>query len=418
MDPLIVVLILLVICSAYFSATETAFSCLNKVKVMSMANMGNKRAQKVLKIVDNYDKFITNVLIGNNIVNIVATAIATVFFTNVIADESLAATITTVVMTLVILTFGEILPKSLAKGFSEKFAFFSAPIISVISIIFTPLSALFLVIQKLFKKILKTSKEPVTDEELITMVDVAENSGGIDKENSELIKSAVEFNDVIVGDIVTPRVDIVAVEKNSGMEQIFSVFKKSGFSRLPVYDKTVDNIIGFIHEKNFFFSMHDKKDNILDIIQPVVYVQEQVKVDSLLKNLQKKATHICVVLDEFGGTVGIVTLEDCLEELVGEIYDESDSIEENILQTGDNEFVVDGNAELFDLFEKFDFQQLTEKFESHSVGGWVCEVLGLFPNKGATFDFENLHVEVLAVVRHRITKIKVTIIQNEQNENK
>ncbi len=409
MGSLIVILVVLVILSGYFSATETAFSCLNKIRIINWANGGNKRAKLVLKIENNFDKLITNVLIGNNIVNILATTIATIIFSQVWVDPSLSATMTTVIMTLVILTFGEILPKTMAKCFPEKFAMFSAPIIYGLSFIFYPLSFLFIMLQKLVKKIFRMPKESVTNEELITIINEAENSGGIDKDNGELIRSAVQFDDVIVGRILTPRVDITAIEKSMSMDQIFEIFKKSGFSRLPVYDKTIDNIIGFVHEKNFFLSMIEKRPNILDIIQPVLFTQEQVKVDDLLKQLQKNKAQIAIVVDEFGGTDGLVTMEDCIEELVGEIYDETDKVEEPIQKLDDKNYLVQGSADLEMFFDLFKIKvDNFDEIESNTVGGWICEYLGLLPNNGVAFEFKGLKIEVVENIRHRINKVKVT----------
>ena len=396
--------------SGYFSSTETAFSCLNKIRVMNWANGGNKRAKLVLKIANNYDKLITNVLIGNNIVNILATTIATIIFGQIwYNDQSLAATMTTVIMTLVVLIFGEILPKTMAKCFPEKYAMFSAPIIYGISFVFYPLSLFFLLLQKLVKKIFRMPKESVTNEELITIINEAENTGGIDKENGELIRSAVEFDDVVVGKIFTPRVDITAVEKSMSMDEIFEIFKKSGFSRLPVYENNIDNIIGFIHEKNFFLAKVENKPNINDIIQPVLFTQEQVKVDDLLKHLQKNKSQIAIVIDEFGGTDGLVTMEDCIEELVGEIYDESDKVEEPIQKIDDKNFIVLGSVELETFFDFFKIKaDNLEEIESTTVGGWICEHLGLLPNKGVSFEYQNVKIEVYENVRHRISKVKVT----------
>lgn len=410
MGSLIIVLIILIIMSGYFSSTETAFSCLNKIRVMNWANGGNKRAKLVLKIANNYDKLITNVLIGNNIVNILATTIATIIFGQIwYNDQSLAATMTTVIMTLVVLIFGEILPKTMAKCFPEKYAMFSAPIIYGISFVFYPLSLFFLLLQKLVKKIFRMPKESVTNEELITIINEAENTGGIDKENGELIRSAVEFDDVVVGKIFTPRVDITAVEKSMSMDEIFEIFKKSGFSRLPVYENNIDNIIGFIHEKNFFLAKVENKPNINDIIQPVLFTQEQVKVDDLLKHLQKNKSQIAIVIDEFGGTDGLVTMEDCIEELVGEIYDESDNVEEPIQKIDDKNFIVLGSVELETFFDLFKIKaDNLEEIESTTVGGWICEHLGLLPNKGVSFEYQNVKIEVYENVRHRISKVKVT----------
>lgn len=405
---LIIVLVILVIFSGYFSATETAFSSVNKVRLKSWANKGNKKAERALNLANDFDRLITNILIGNNIVNILATTLATILFTKlIVSNPSLAATVTTVVMTLVVLTFGEIIPKVLAKKFPEKFAMFSAPIIKFLGYVFYPLSFIFLLLQRLGNKILKTKKDTITDEELITIVDEAENTGGLDKENSELIRSAVEFNDLSVDKILTPRVDVVAVEKSWSIDEIFQAFKSSGFSRLPVYVDTIDNIVGFIHEKNFFFAMYDKKTNIDDIIQHVHYSQPQVTVDEMLKKMQLSKTHLAVVLDEFGGTMGIVTLEDCVEQLVGEIYDETDVVEEVCTAVGDKVFLVNGNAELSEIFEYF--KKPVPKAESTTIGGWVCEYLGYLPKKDFSFEFNKMLFTVVEISKHRIKNLKVTL---------
>lgn len=404
---LVIALIILVIFSGYFSATETAFSTVNKIRLKSWFNKGNKSAGRALNLASDFDRLITNILIGNNIVNILATTLATILFTEIIVDNpSLAATLTTVVMTLVVLTFGEIFPKVLAKRFPEQFAMFSAPIIKFLGYVFYPLSFVYLLLQKIGSKIFKPKKDTVTDEELITIIDEAE-SEGFDKENSELIRSAVEFNDVTVDKILTPRVDVVAIEKGFSFEQIFATFKKSGFSRLPVYVDTIDNIIGFIHEKNFFFAMHDKKTNIDDIIQRIHFSQPQVTVDEMLKKMQLSKTHMAVVLDEFGGTMGIVTLEDCLEQLVGEIYDETDEIEESWKSLGDKTYLVNGNAELSETFEHF--KKKVPEAESTTIGGWVCEYLGYLPKKDFTFEYEKMVFTVVEISKHRIKNLKIVL---------
>lgn len=408
---LVFALIILVLFSAYFSATETAFSCLNKIRLKSWANNNNKKAKRVLKLSENYDKLITNILIGNNIVNITATTIATVLFAKLIANGDISNLISTIVMTLTVLTFGEIIPKTLAKKFPERFALVSAPIIQFISIILYPLAIIFLLMQRLLEKMFKTDTTSVTSDELITIIDEAESGGGIDAEDSELLRSAVEFNDVNVAEVLTPRVDIVGIEKNEKMENILEVFRSSGFSRLPVYDETIDKIIGFIHEKDFFFALHDGVQNVQGIMQNIHITTPQVKIDELLKSMQKDKSHMAVVIDEFGGTEGIVTLEDLIEELVGEIYDESDEVIEMFKKIDEHTYTVNGNADLNEVFELFGYTPKDE-FDSNSFGGWICEMLGELPKEKTTFKYEYFTIEVLKIVERRI--ITANITENEE----
>lgn len=413
----IFILVVLILMSAYFSASETAFSSLNRIRIKNMANDGNKKAELVLKLADKFDELLSTILIGNNIVNISASSIATVMFIEFLADTSMAnygATAATVVLTIVVLIFGEITPKSLAKSSPEKFAMFSAPMLKLIITIFTPLNFLFLSWQRLAYKIVKNKDDRgITEEELLTMVEEAQNDGEIDDHESELIRNAIEFNDIEVMDIHTNRVDVVAVDIESSNDEVKSVFGESGYSRLPVYSESIDNIVGVINQKDFYKAVASGK-SIKDAMNEPVYVIPSMKISQLLSVLQKQKSHMAIIVDEYGGTEGIVTLEDILEELVGEIWDEHDEIIEEFEQIGENEYKVLGSADLDDTLERFDM--LVDEDDSTTIGGWVSEKLGHIPEVGEEFVYENLHIIVTKTTSRHIEEVKITIIEDKNDK--
>lgn len=403
---LIIALGLLILMSAYFSATETAFSSANRIRLKSMAGAGNKRAALVLKMSDNFDRLLSTILIGNNIVNIVATSLATVLFTRHWGD--MGVTLSTVVMTVLVLIFGEISPKSLAKESPEKFAMFSAPILKVIMVLLTPLNWMFMKWKKLLSKLFKNKDtQSMTEEELMTIVEEAEEDGGIDEHEGELIRSAIEFNDVSVQDILTHRVDLIAIDDEMSNEEIKEVFLNNGLSRLPVYKDTIDHIIGVLHEKDFMAFLNKGGTDYHSVIQQVLFIPENMKISNLLRSLQKSKTHLAVVVDEFGGTAGIVTMEDILEELVGEIWDEHDEVVETFQKLDEVTTLVNCSADLDDLFEVLDIKQDPDSFDSTTVSGWVMEELDRLPEEGDSFAFEGYQVTVMKVDDRRVAQIKV-----------
>lgn len=414
----IFVLAVLILMSAYFSASETAFSSFNRIRLKNMANDGNRKAALALKMADEYDKLLSTILIGNNIVNIAASSIATIMFIRILQGTTLtnhAATIATVVITIAVLLFGEITPKSLAKSFPEQFAMFSAPILKVIIVLFTPLNFLFLSWQKLVYKVVKKSDDRgVTEEELLTMVEEAENDGEIGESESELIKNAIEFNDIEVIDIHTNRVDVVALDINSSVEETRDIFVESGYSRLPVYSENIDNIVGVINQKDFYKAVARGK-SIADAMNEPVYVIPSMKISELLPVLQKEKSHMAIIVDEYGGTVGIVTLEDILEELVGEIWDEHDEVIEEFEKIGENEYKVLGSADLDDTLELFDME-VDEEDDSTTVGGWVTEKLGHIPDEGEEFVYEKLHILVTKTTSRHIEEVKITVCEEDAQE--
>ena len=397
----IVSLIALVALSAFFSASETAYTSLNRTRLKSMANGGSRRAEKALKLAEDYDRLLSGILVGNNIVNILSASLATVLFVRLIGGAGVS--VSTAVMTVVVLMFGEIAPKSIAKERPEKLALAFYPALNAILVLLTPIIFLSTCWQKLVYRVFKPAEERgITEEELITIVEEAESDGEIDEHESELIRSAIEFGDLTAEDILTPRVDLVAVDVGDGIDEIARVFEESGRSRVPVYEDSIDNIVGILHEKDFYRQRGVR--SVREMMSPPLCVVPSTQLGVLLKLLQKTKNHMAVVLDEYGGVVGIVTMEDILEELVGEIWDEHDEVVEDIVQLSENRWQVSGGASLDDLRELF---PIGGEFDSVTVNGWVLEVLGRFPEPGDTFDREGLRVTVEKVAHRRVERILI-----------
>lgn len=414
----IALIILCIITSAYFSATETAFTTLNRIRIKNLAEDGNKKAKLVHKLTDKYDTMLSSVLIGNNIVNILSSSLATVLFIDLMKDSGhsdLATTVSTVVMTLLILIFGEITPKTLSKRAPEKFAMFSAPLLNAIMIILRPFSFIFQQWQNLLTKIFKSDDDKgITEEELISIIEEAEEEGDFDKEESTLIKSAIEFGDLEVGDIFTPRRDITAVSSDATKEEIVEVFTESGYSRIPIYEDDIDNIKGIIYYKDFYTLAFNTEIPISEIIKPVIYVAKAQKINDLLKELQSKQLHFAVVMDEFGSTAGIVTLEDILEEIVGEIWDEHDEIVEEITKISEKEYIVSGMANVSKVFDVFDIDD--GEIEAQTINGWAMATLGKIPEVGDSFESDGLAVEILEMDDKRVENLRIIDIREDEED--
>ncbi len=410
---LIPIMVGLVILSAYFSATETAFSTINKTKLKTLVEKGNKRARLVLKLSDDYDRLISTILIGNNIVNIAVSSIATVFFIDLMQDPTAGPTLSTVVVTVVVLIFGEITPKSLAKDFPERFAMFSAPIIRTLIYILLPLNALFSLWKKLVGKVVKAPEEEKTSsEELLMFVDEVEQDGSIDKNEGDLLRNVIEFTERRADDILTHRTEIEAVSIEDPLDDIADIFSESQFSRLPVYRDSIDTIIGVIHQKDFFGKQGIATRELADIMTPVIYVQPAELINDILMKLQKNQTHVAVVLDEYGGTLGIVTMEDILEELVGDIWDEHDEVEEDFLQElGENTYLVDCSVSLEDFAERLD---LEIESESDTLGGYVMEKFGSIPEVGETYSDEEITITVREKDGLRLSSVELTLHREQE----
>ena len=389
-------IIVLLLLSAYFSATETAFTSLSRIRMKNMANEDVRNAGLVLTLEEKYDQLLSTILIGNNLANIGMTAIATVLFIELYGRYG--ATISTVVITVLVLIFGEITPKNVAKEHSEGFALFSAPLINILMMLFLPFNWLFSQWRKLLGLIFGTKEGTTfTEDELITIVEEAKTGGSIDENQSELITNAIEFNDLEAIDIVTPRVDIVAIELGTSLEEVGQIFKESGLSRLPVYEDDLDNIIGVLNQKDYHNYVIAENRPIESYIKPVAYVAESMKASVLLRKMQAKKTHIAIIVDEYGGTTGLVTMEDIIEELVGKIYDEHDAIEmREVTRLYDGSYSVAGGANVSKFFELFDEEI---DIDATTVNGWIMIELDRLAKVGDTFDYES---------RHKIFHVRVT----------
>ena len=409
----LVCLLFLIVLSAFFSATETAFTSVNRPRLKARANDGNKLAAKVLTVVDNFDRILYTLLIGNNIVNITASTIGTLLFIELIGEE-LGATISTIVLTLTVLTFGEILPKTFAKQFPERYAELSYNLLRFFMIILYPLCAIFSGLKFVISKIFKfENKDKINEEELLNIVEEATEDGSLDDNESELISSAIEFHDSEVGEILIPRVNVVAVPYDMPLEDIKKVFFKNAYSRLPVYNKTIDHIVGMIHERDLLIALDKGATNISSIIKKTAIATEHMKISTLLANMQKSKLHMAVVVDEYGGTLGIVTMEDILEELVGEIWDEHDEVVNYFEKVSENTYLVDGNADLGDFFELFSIETEEDEFDSQTVGGWVLERTGELPKRNQSFTFEHLQIIITKCSTRRVFELKVIITDEE-----
>ena len=402
-----VALVILVGFSAFFSASETAFSSLNQIRLKSRAEDGDSSAARVLAMAEQYDKLLSTILIGNNIVNIAAASIGTILFTRMLGAER-GATVSTIVLTIIVLIFGEVTPKSLAKEMPEKVATAVSPFLVVLMALMTPLTWLFTQWKKLLGHFVHSGEaDTITEGELMTMVSEAENDGELTDRESELIRSAIEFDDVEVEEILTPRVDVVAVEDDIPLEELAQTFAESGYSRLPVYHGTIDNIIGVVHEKDFYIARLKKATKIDDLVVPTLYTTGSTQISQLLRTLREQHHHLAVVVDEYGGTEGIITLEDILEELVGEIWDEHDEVTEDFRKQSDGSWLVSGSASVDDLYEELDLPE-EEDIDSNTVNGLVQEKTCHLPKVGDRFTLGEYDGVVTRTAKRRVTEVRLT----------
>ena len=410
-------MLVLVTFSAYFSATETAFTSLNRIRMKNMAQDGDRRAAEVLELSENYDNLLSTILVGNNIVNIALSSIATVMFIELYPKYG--ATIATAVATVVVLIFGEISPKSLAKESPEKFAMFSAPIIKLFATILKPINWLFACWKKFLAKMFNADgNRPITEDELLTMVEEAETEGGIDEGQSELIQNAIEFNDLEAWDVLTHRVDIKAVEIDEDEEEVAKLFLETGFSRLPVYEDDLDNIIGVLNQKDFHNFIKGGKASMSEYVKPVIFVAGSMRIAQLLKKLQTVKTHIAIIVDEYGGTYGLVTMEDIIEELVGEIYDEHDAAAlQDIIQQQDGSYRVLCSTNIDKMFDYFDVE---EEVDATTVNGWVVLQIDKLPAVGDRFvytaDYKEFDVTVTKADERKALEINMIVSELSAEE--
>lgn len=403
----LIIIIVCIVMSAYFSATETAFSSLNKIRIKNMAEKGNKKAALVMKLSESYDSLLSTILIGNNIVNILSASLATVLFVKILGDEA-GTSVSTAVTTVIVLIFGEVSPKSIAKESPEKFAMFSAPLLRVLVFLLTPFNFLFKQWKKFLSLIIKSEEDGgITEEELLSIVEEAEEDGGINEQESMIIQNAIDFTEQEAIDVLTPRIDITGVSTTATKEEIAKIFTETAYSRLPMYEETLDHIIGIIYHKDFYNYVYNTDKDISEIVKPVIFIPKSKKIGVLLKELQQKKSHIAVVLDEYGGTVGIITLEDILEELVGEIWDEHDEVSQDIEVKSEKECLVSGNANLEKVFEILNLESDEEHIKALTVNGWLMDILGRVPKENDSITYKDFTITVLEMDENRVEKVQI-----------
>lgn len=407
----VIALVLLIILSAFFSASETAFTSVSKIRLKNTAKDGNKKANKALSLLEDYDKLLTTILVGNNLVNILSSSICTWLFTLYFGAWGVA--LATVFMLVVLLTFGEITPKTMAKANSERYSMKFASALSVIITILSPISFLFMKLSGAIGHHAHKDNEDtptLTEEELVVMIDEIEGEGTLEKSESDLIKSAIEFDDKNVSEILIPRVDVVAVDKSVTMEEVKNILLSSGFSRIPVYDGTIDKILGVIYAKDFYVRYFEGSNAaVTDIMRPVKFIPETTTVARTLTEIQKSMVQMIVVVDAYGGTVGIVSLEDILEELVGEIWDESDEVQYAFVRESDGTYAVLGEANIFDLMKEIGVEFDVGDYEDHTVGGFMQYKLNRIPIKGDRVENDEVKMIVRATKNRRVRMVQVTV---------
>ena len=407
-------LIVCIALSALFSATETAFSASNKVKLKTVEGSRKERAQIAIDLLDKYDSLLTTVLIGNNIVNIAGTAIATLLFTTRILPgrEDLATTVASAVMTVLVLFLGEVGPKTLAKQQPERFAMSVSPLMRTLVVLLHPLDLLFSLYRRLLSRIVKPDpEENQIENELMTMIDEAQTEGDIEEDEGELIRSAIEFSDQNAEDIMTPRVDVTAIEDTATLEEAADLFRATWYSRIPVYHEDLDHIVGTLNEKDFYKMTHEGVSSITEIMKEPVFAPASLSISNLMKLFRTSKTHQVILLDEYGGTEGIVTMEDVLEELVGEIYDEHDEVEEEVVEQEDGTVIVDGGMQLEEMLEKY---ELPNNYETDTVGGWVSEMLEKVPELNDSFDVGGWRFQVTEMDGFRVTRVQISKAPEEE----
>lgn len=410
--PNIIIVVTMLVLSAFFSASETAFSTVNKARLKNYAAKGDKRAAKALKIANSFEKALTAILIGNNIVNILSTSISTVLFTQILGPGGVG--VATAVMTVLVLVFGEITPKSIAKSNAEKCALLFAGPISLVMFILKPFVWVFQFLQNLFKP--KEEQPSVTEDELKYIIDEIQEQGVLEQQESELVRSALDFDEITVDEILIPRVNVTAVERNTPFEEIKDKFLTEMYSRIPVYEKNIDNIVGIITNKSFMRLMNEGKQDISEIIQDIIHISDLKLISEALKELQKNKMHMAVVLDQYGGTKGIVTIEDIIEELVGEIYDEDDEVIPNFVKIDDDKYELAADVAVSDMLDNFDLPEEYIETSVNTVGGLVAELLGHIGKVGETVECGMFKMTVTSADEQKINKIHLEVMKPEDDE--
>lgn len=417
----LIIIFFMIVFSAFFSASETAYTSANKIRLRSKAENGKKSAERALKIIEKYDKTLTTILIGNNIVNILTSSLATVLFIDLLGNADKGSIASTVAVTVVVLIFGEILPKTLAKSHAESFACAISGIMSFLMTIFTPLSAVFILLQKGANKLFSSKNKEVsmTEQELLSIIDEIEDEGVLEEQEGSLVKSALVFDETIVSEVITPRVNVVAIEINAGEEKVKELFLKEQYSRLPVYEKTVDHIVGVITQHDFFEKIvRGESFTIREIMQDTLHIPNLMKISDVLKQMQKNKLHLAVVVDQYGGTEGIVTLEDIIEELVGEIWDESDEITAPVKFISETVFETSGEVSQNDFNRFFEARAMNYRIDtdSNTVGGWLFELFGRIPEENDSIRTDDFIITVKSLQDFRVGTVQFEIITQDKED--
>lgn len=409
-----ILVVIFIMCSAFFSGSETALTSINKIRLKSMADNGDKRAARTLRVAEDYEQMISTILIGNNIVNTGSASVATVLFTVWLGAERGAA-VSTVVMTVLVLIFGEVVPKNYGKANADSLAMFVSGPISVLMVIFKPLSYILGGISKFVIHLTGTKedeKPSVTEEELKYIVESIEEEGVLEEKESDLVQSALEFDEIEVQEILTPRVDMITLDVEDSWDDILALAKDSTVSRIPVYEDSIDNIIGLVHVRDILEDeiLH-KGHNIRDLLTQCIFVHKTMRLSALLEKLRKEKMTMAIVTDDYGGTMGLVTIEDLVEELVGEIWDEYDDVEEELTKKDENTYEVSGDYNIYDLMEELDEDNRSFESDYNTVSGWVLEQLEHIPKVGESFVYQDrMWVTVLEMEDQRITKLRIELL--------
>ena len=415
-----ILLVILIALSAFFSASETAYTTVNKIRLQNYVDAGSKKAKTALFIAENYDRTLTTILIGNNIVNIGASSIATLLFVKLFGPSG--AAISTAVMTILILIFGEVLPKSFAKESSEKFALaFSRPL-RILMTVFWPVVFLFIQLKKVAKHIspIKEEETPtVTEQELKFIVESIEDEGVLEKQESELVQHALEFDEKTVQEVLTPRVDMTTLDIEDDLQTNIGLVLTERFSRIPVCRGTSDRIIGILHTKDLLEALvRGDAIDLASMVQPAFFVYKTKKLSSLLADFKRNKTHVAIVTDDYGGTVGMVTMADLLEELVGDIWDEDEEIIRDFVRIDSQHFLISGDLTIRELFDHLDLPFSNLESNHTSCGGWALEALGHIPQAGEAFRFKNMTLTIQEMDDQRVKKLSVYLAPQPEEEEK
>lgn len=407
---------LLMVISGFCSATETAFSSCNRIRLKNYAESGNKKAKLVLEIEEKFDKALTAILICNNVVNIASSSLATVIFTKYFGAGAVG--LATLIMTIVVLIFGEIIPKGLAKEYSENFAMFMSTPLKISMFVLTPLIIVFTAIKNLVSRLMGGSKrsDVMTEEELMYLIEESENGGVLEEQESDLVRSALEFDEIFIKEILVPRINVAACDINDDIENIKSTLVESTFSRIPIYEGSIDNIVGILHERDLLIHYMAGEKDIKSIITKPLYFPEQKLISECLREMQKSKIHMAVVIDEYGGTAGIVTLEDILEELVGEIYDETDAEDTSFISLGNSQYSVSADYPTADFLYNISADKHLIETDQNSLGGWVMSLLERIPDDDEIIENENFTIQVRMADEQKIDRLIITYHPKAEEE--